>query len=53
MGSITAMVNGHDLVREEMRVLKRIRISPAGDRFLPVMEVSEILTFALSQGRTF
>ncbi|SPO39803.1 related to Diaphanous protein homolog 1 [Pseudozyma flocculosa] len=47
MQSITALVMGHDGVAEEVRVLQRIRISPQGDRFLPVME--EFLRHSTSQ----
>lgn len=39
MASVETLVAGVALVKEEVRVLKRIRISPAGDRFISVMEV--------------
>ena len=42
MSSVTTLATGVSLIKEEMRVLKRIRLAPENDRFLEVMDVSFI-----------
>jgi hypothetical protein len=39
MNSCNSLVAGMNLIKEEIRVLKRIRISPPNDHFIDVMEV--------------
>jgi hypothetical protein len=49
MASVNSLVSGVAQVKEEVRVLKRIRISPQGDRFILVMEVrSPLLRFLVN-----
>ncbi|CAG8692903.1 10799_t:CDS:2, partial [Funneliformis mosseae] len=38
MSSVTSLVTGVSQIKEEMRVLKRIRLIPVNDRFLEVMD---------------
>ncbi|KAF9997306.1 hypothetical protein BGZ79_009002 [Entomortierella chlamydospora] len=38
MNSVNSLVAGMGLVREEIRVLRKIRISPPNDRFIEIME---------------
>ncbi len=40
MSSVTSLATGVSLIKDEMRVLKRIRLAPENDRFLEVMDVS-------------
>src|SRR5687768_864057 len=38
LASVNALVAGVNQIREEIRVLRRIRISPENDRFIVIME---------------
>lgn len=39
MGSVNSLVNGINQIQEEIRILKKMQISPVGDRFISIMEV--------------
>jgi len=41
MNSVNSLVAGMNQIKEEIRVLRKMRISPTNDKFIEVMEVSE------------
>lgn len=43
MNSVNSLVAGMNQIREEIRVLRKMRISPPNDKFIEVMEVSGTL----------
>ena len=49
-GAAHGLVGGVEQVKEEIRVLNRMRISPAGDRFVAKMEVCSFLLLFLGGG---
>lgn len=53
MNSVNSLVNGLSNITEEIRILKRIRISPPSDKFISTMEVSRFPTNLLMLSTDF